>query len=214
MSLPEKKGILFVLSGPSGVGKGTVCAALRPTMPNLVYSVSATTRPPRAGEREGVNYFFKTEQEFEQMIASDAFLEWAEYVGNKYGTPRAFVEENLRQGKDVILEIEVKGARQVKERFPEGIFLFLLPPTLRDLRQRIETRGTESEESILRRLGVAKEELSTLSDYDYAIVNDQVERACERIRAIITAEHHRTSRLLKRYRSLIFGGVGYDDDLS
>ncbi|MEW9667561.1 guanylate kinase [Ammoniphilus sp. 3BR4] len=194
------KGLLIVLSGPSGVGKGTVCAALRKTMPQLVYSVSATTRAMRQGEQEGVNYFFKTQQEFRHMIENDQLLEWAEYVGNYYGTPRGFVEQTLDEGKDVILEIEVQGALQVKEKFPQGIFIFLAPPDLEELRNRIVGRGTESEETINSRMSVAKEEIELMDKYNYVVVNDQVELACHRIQSIVLAEHLKKDRQIAKYR--------------
>jgi guanylate kinase len=190
------KGLLIVLSGPSGVGKGTVCAALRRKMPELVYSVSATTRAPRSGEKDGVNYFFCTREQFQDMIRRDALLEYAEYVGNFYGTPREFVEKTLAEGKDVILEIEVQGAMKVKEKFPEGVFVFLLPPSLDELKQRIVGRGTESQDTIEHRLSVAVDEMNLLNQYDYAVVNDDVDAACERIKAIVIAEHCRRERFL------------------
>ncbi|MBO8162325.1 MAG: guanylate kinase [Brevibacillus sp.] len=193
-------GLLLVLSGPSGVGKGTVCSALRQRMKDIVYSVSATTRAPRAGEVNGVNYFFKTRQEFEQMIEQDELLEWAEYVGNYYGTPRRFVEETLASGRDVILEIEVQGAMQVKQKFPQGVFLFLAPPDLTELRNRIVGRGTETEESVRKRLEVAKAEIELMNQYDYVVVNDEIELACKRIEAIITAEHLRKERQIHKFR--------------
>ena len=199
MEQQDQRGLLIVLSGPSGVGKGTVCTALRQRMPELVYSISATTRAPRAGEIDGVNYFFKTPEQFQEMIDTGQLLEWAKYAENFYGTPRQFVEETLAQGKDVILEIEVQGALQVKNKFPEGIFIFLLPPSLNELRERIVHRGTEDEQTILRRLGVAREELQMIHHYDYAVVNDVVEDAVEKIRAIILAEHHKTTRISQRY---------------
>ncbi|WP_270172001.1 guanylate kinase [Paenibacillus sp. SYP-B4298] len=189
-----RRGLLVVLSGPSGVGKGTVCSLLRQRMPELVYSVSATTRSPRTGEQDGVNYFFKTKEQFRDMIARDALLEHAEYVGNYYGTPRDFVERTLDSGKDVILEIEVQGALKVKEKFPEGIFIFLLPPSLDVLKQRITGRGTESDELIQSRMTVAAEEMNLLQHYDYAVVNDEIEAACYRIESIVTAEHCKRER--------------------
>jgi guanylate kinase len=191
----KQQGILLVISGPSGVGKGTVCAALRQKLPELVYSVSATTRAPRQGEVDGVNYFFKTREQFQQLIEQEEMLEWAEYVGNYYGTPRRFVEETLASGKDVILEIEVQGALQVMQKFPQGVFIFLLPPSLSELENRIVTRGTESEELIRSRLSVAVDEIRLLERYNYAVVNDRVENACAKIQAILTAEHCKRERL-------------------
>lgn len=193
-------GLLIVLSGPAGVGKGTVCTALRKKMPDIVYSVSATTRQPRQGEAEGVNYFFKSREQFQEMIKNDALLEYAEYVGNYYGTPREFVDRTLAGGKDVILEIEVQGALKVKEKFPEAIFIFLLPPSLEELKQRITGRGTESMDTINTRMNVAVEEMNLLKHYDYAVVNDEIESACERIRSIIVAEHCAVERMLPRLK--------------
>ncbi|OYD06408.1 guanylate kinase [Paludifilum halophilum] len=191
------KGLLIVLSGPSGAGKGTVCSALRKRVSEteLIYSVSATTRQPRQGEVDGVNYFFKTRDEFEGMIDRGELLEWARYVDNYYGTPRRFVEEQLNQGRDVLLEIEVQGAKQVKERFPEGVFIFLLPPSLDELRSRILERGTETEETVKDRMNVAVDELEQVYHYDYVVVNDRVESACGRVRSILTAEHCKRERL-------------------
>jgi guanylate kinase len=190
------RGLLIVLSGPSGVGKGTVCSVLRHKQSDLVYSVSATTRPPRHGEIEGINYFFKTREQFQEMIERDALLEYAEYVGNYYGTPRDFVERTLASGKDIILEIEVQGALKVKEKFPEGVFIFLLPPSLDELKQRITGRGTEKPEIIDHRMTVAKEEMNLIHYYDYAVVNDEIDAACHRIQSIIVAEHCRKDRFL------------------
>lgn len=183
------KGLLIILSGPSGVGKGTVCTALRPKMPELVYSVSATTRSPRAGEENGVNYFFKSREQFADMIEGDQLLEYAEYVGNYYGTPRDFVEKTLESGRDIILEIEVQGALKVKEKFPEGIFVFLLPPSMDELKDRIRGRGTEHPDVINHRMSVAEDEIGLIRHYDYAVVNDEIDLACKRIESIIIAEH-------------------------
>ena len=201
MTSNADKGLLIVLSGPSGVGKGTVCSMLRKQAPELVYSVSATTRAPRTGETEGVNYFFKTKDQFRSMIERDELLEGAEYVGQYYGTPRSFVSETIQAGKDIILEIEVQGAMKVKQRFPEGVFIFLMPPSLDELKTRIENRGTETDESIRNRLSVAVDEIRLLEHYDYAVVNDRVESACERILSIITAEHCKRERILPYVKS-------------
>jgi guanylate kinase len=165
-------------------------------MPELTYSISATTRPPRESEVDGVNYFFKTVPEFKKMIQNDELIEWAQYVGNYYGTPRRFVEETLASGQDILLEIEVQGAMQVREKFPQGIFIFLVPPSFEDLKRRILNRGTETETSLAHRLDAATDELKQIERYDYVVINDEVEQACERIRAIITAEHCRKDRLI------------------
>ncbi|MFD1989616.1 guanylate kinase [Paenibacillus nicotianae] len=183
------KGLLFVLSGPSGVGKGTVCSALRTRMPELIYSVSATTRKPRTGEVDGVNYFFKSHEQFQEMILNDRLLEHAEYVGNFYGTPRDFVEDTLNAGNDIFLEIEVQGALKVMEKFPEGVFIFLTPPSFEELEQRLHGRGTETVDTIMNRMTVAADELELMKHYDYSVVNDEIDLACMRIQSIIVAEH-------------------------
>lgn len=202
-----QKGLLIVLSGPSGAGKGTVCKALLPKMPTTHYSVSCTTRQPREGEVEGVNYFFKTVEEFKEMVANDELLEYAEVYTNYYGTPRKYVEETLEAGENVVLEIDIQGALQVKKRFPHGVFIFLIPPSLSELKSRIIGRGTETEESFNRRFGAAAEEMSYISEYDYVVVNDEVANACEKIRAIITTELCSVKRNLDYYNELIKGGA-------
>ncbi|GAF22177.1 guanylate kinase [Bacillus sp. JCM 19047] len=199
--MKREKGLLIVLSGPAGVGKGTVCGALRKQDTAIEYSVSATTRKPRAGEEHGVNYFFKSREEFKEMIQNDALLEWAEYVGNFYGTPIDYVRETINAGRDIILEIEVQGAQKVRKAFPEGVFIFLAPPSLKELRDRIVGRGTETEDIINERMHVAKEEIDLMRMYDYVVENDEVELAVERIKAIVTAEHCRRERL--KYQELV-----------
>lgn len=191
-----ESGILFVLSGPSGAGKGTVCHALMKQMPHLCLSVSVTTRAPRHGEQHGVNYFFKTKEQFEDMMNHGQLLEYARVYDNYYGTPRDFVEQKLREGVDVLLEIDIQGAMQVKQHYPHGVFLFLIPPSATELEARILGRGTETDESFQKRFGAARSELQMMEEYDYVVVNDVVEAACERIEAIVTAEHCSVKRNL------------------
>ncbi|MFS0656078.1 guanylate kinase [Bacillus sp. 179-C3.3 HS] len=200
----KERGLLIVLSGPSGVGKGTVRQAIfSQEDTKFEYSISVTTRKPREGERNGIDYFFKTREEFEDMIENKKLLEWAEYVGNYYGTPVDYVEQTLREGKDVFLEIEVQGALQVREAFPEGLFIFLAPPSLSELQNRIITRGTESEELIRNRMAAAKEEIEMMDAYDYVVENDDVALACDRIKAIVLAEHLRRDRVAPRYKKML-----------
>lgn len=203
MQLKDESGILFVLSGPSGVGKGTVRKRLFEEETDLEYSISMTTREKRPREKEGVDYFYRTKEEFERMIANDELLEYAKYVNNYYGTPRAFVEETLAKGKDVFLEIEVQGAMQVKKNFPEGVFIFLFPPSLDELKYRIESRGTETEELVINRLKEARKEIEMMHFYDYVVVNDDVDQAVERIKAIIQSEHLRRERVEKQYKRIL-----------
>lgn len=188
------QGVLLVVSGPSGAGKGTICSMLREQLPNLGYSVSVTTRQPRTGEVDGVNYFFKTVDEVKEMIAKDELLEYAEVYGNYYGTPREYVMEQLKSGKDVLLEIDIQGALQVKERFPEGVFVFIVPPSLDELSARIYKRGTDSEDVIKRRLASAASELTYAAEYDYIIVNDIAEKAADKVLTIMEAERYRVAR--------------------
>jgi guanylate kinase len=196
-----ERGLLLVLSGPGGVRKGTVCRALRGDQDNdLHYSVSCTTRQPREGEVDGVHYFFKSREEFEEVIANNQLLEYAEFVGNYHGTPVAWVNQILDEGKDVILEIELQGAMQAKEHFPEDVFLFLAPPSLQKLRNRLVGRGTESEEVIKQRLLVAKEEIEMMDAYDYVVTNDEIHKAFDRIQAFVTAEHCSRERVASLYK--------------
>ncbi|WP_175428386.1 guanylate kinase [Bacillus solimangrovi] len=199
----KQRGILYVLSGPSGVGKGTVRKALFERDTHLQYSISMTSRSPREGEIDGGDYFFKKREDFEQLIKDNKLLEWAEYVGNYYGTPIDYVEQTLDEGQDVFLEIEVQGAMQVKKVFPEAVFIFLIPPSLEELKNRILGRGTETEDLVNNRLSAAKVEIEMMNAYDYVVVNEKVEHAVERVEAIVHAEHFRRTRVEKQYRKLL-----------
>jgi guanylate kinase len=200
----NQRGLLIVLSGPSGVGKGTVRKALfsQPNT-NYEYSISMTTRSPREGEVDEVDYFFKTRSEFEELIEQDQLLEWAEFVGNYYGTPLEYVNKMRDAGRDVFLEIEVQGAAQVRAKVPDGLFIFLAPPSLSELEERLVGRGTESDAVIASRLQAARQELEMMNLYDYVVENDLVEHACERINAIIIAEHCKRERVEKRYFDML-----------
>lgn len=189
-----KQGILIVVSGFSGAGKGTVMKALLEQYDNYALSISATSRGPRAGETDGKEYFFKTREEFEKMIAKDEFIEYARYVENYYGTPRAYVEEQLLAGKDVILEIEIQGALQVKKKFPETLLLFVTPPDANTLKERLIGRGTESMEVIEARLKRAAEEALYMPEYDYLIINDDLQTCVKEMHDIIQSEHARCFR--------------------
>ena len=183
-----KQGILIVLSGPSGAGKGTICQELLRSYPELNYSISATTRAPRTGEQNGVNYWFISDAEFQTMINNDQLLEWAEVYGNFYGTPCHHVATLLNSGKDIVLEIDAQGATQIKKKFPQGVCIYIAPPSLDELAKRIHKRGTDSLESIKTRLSSASGELTYVYNYDYIVVNDEVQSATKKIAAIITAE--------------------------
>ena len=204
--MKKQRGLLIVLSGPSGVGKGTVRKELfSQANTNYEYSISMTTRNPREGEVDGVDYFFKSRAEFEQLIEQGGLLEHAEFVGNYYGTPLAYVNETLEAGRDVFLEIEVQGAKQIREKAPDALFIFLAPPSLSELKSRLVGRGTETEEVIAKRIATAEEELEMMSLYDYVVENDEVTNACDKINAIIKAEHCRRERVEKIYLSMLKG---------
>ena len=184
-----EKGTLLIVSGPAGVGKGTVVAeAVKKAEGNIYLSISATTRQPRTIDKEGVTYFFKQKEEFEKMIENDELLEYANYVGNYYGTPKAPVMDSLKNGKDVILEIEVQGALQVKKNYPDAVLMFIVPPSLEVLEERLRGRGTETEEQIEKRLNRAKEEFSEIPKYDYIVENNTVEQAVSDLMTVLKAE--------------------------
>ncbi|MBQ7276862.1 MAG: guanylate kinase [Bacilli bacterium] len=196
----DKKGLLIVISGPSGVGKGTVRDALfQMKGHDLTFSVSMTTRQPREGEVDGREYFFVTRDEFEERIKEGKFLEYTEFVGNYYGTPLDKVNEALKDGKEMVLEIEVEGAKQVRKIMPDAVFIFIAPPTIGDLEKRLNKRGTESKEIINERYQKAIREIGLAYQYDYIVVNDTVDNAADKIMAIIRAEHARTTRSLEGY---------------
>lgn len=197
------KGQLFIISGPSGVGKGTIVQRLLDET-DVTFSVSMTTRAPRPGEVEGVSYYFVSDEEFDRTIAENGFLEYAGNFGNRYGTPLKPILDNLDAGRDVLLDIDIQGAINVKKTYPKGVFVFILPPSMAELRKRITGRGTETEESLNKRLGKALEEISYIDKYDYCIVNGEIDEAVARAKAILTAEHSRVSediyRLIDKYK--------------
>lgn len=202
----NERGLLIVISGPSGVGKSSVRKALF-DMPgqDLVYSISMTTRKPRNGEKEGVDYYFVTKETFEEKIKNGEFLEWANFVGNYYGTPREKVEELLDEGMQVVLEIEVDGALQVRRQMKDAVFIFLVPPSKEALINRLKFRGTECADELQERIDKAEKEYLLAYKYDYIVVNDEVNNAADRIMAIIRAEHARTERTIHKYVELMEG---------
>ncbi|MGI6117884.1 MAG: guanylate kinase [Bilifractor sp.] len=198
------RGVLTIVSGFAGSGKGTIMKRLLSEYDGYALSVSATTRDPRPGEREGVEYFFKSREEFEEMIRKDAFLEYAQYVGHYYGTPMSYVDEKLSEGKNVILEIEVQGALKVKERRPDSLLVFLTPPGAQELERRLRGRGTETDEVIVRRMKRASEESELMSLYDYVLVNDDIDRTTGELHQIIQTARFaavRSQDLIRRLQS-------------
>ena len=193
--MENDKGLIIVLSGFSGAGKGTIMKHLLQSHPNEYnLSISATTRPMRPTEQEGREYFFKTKEDFQAMIDNDELLEYAQFADRSYGTPRSYVEQLINEGKDVILEIEVQGALQVKEKYPEALLLFVTPPSARILKERLVGRGTESPEVISQRLAISSKESHLMDKYDYLIINDRLDDAVNKVHQIIQSEHARTNR--------------------
>jgi len=188
----KRRGLLLVVSGPSGAGKGTICKELLSRRgDSITVSVSATTRSPRAGEVEGVNYFFLDKEKFVDMVAAGEFLEHAQVYDNFYGTPMKFVMDELVRGKNVLLEIDIQGAMQVREKYPEGVYIFVLPPSMKELKNRIIGRGSETAESLEKRFSSAFSEIDFIKKYDYYIINDKVDKATDTLTSIIDAESHR-----------------------
>lgn len=188
------KGILTVVSGFSGAGKGTLMKRLMEDYDNYALSISMTTRAPREGERDGVEYFFTTREKFEETIENDGLIEYAQYVGNYYGTPRAYVESQLKAGKDVILEIEIQGALKVKKQYPDCLLLFVTPPSAKELEKRLVGRGTETQEVIAKRLARAVEESQGIEDYDYIVVNDDLDLCVKQLHSLVQNEHFKISQ--------------------
>ncbi len=197
------KGLLVVVSAPSGTGKTTLCHMLLKEFENMEFSVSYTTRPPRKGEVNGKDYFFVSKEEFERMVEEGDFLEWANVYGNLYGTSKSQVLRALNEGKDILLDIDVQGALQVKKNLPEAVLIFIMPPSFDELERRLRNRGTDSEDVIKRRLETAKEEIKKAVYYDYIVVNDVLEVAFDKLKSIVTAEKCRTDRLKGQMDKLI-----------
>jgi len=194
-SMQGRRGIVFVMTGASGVGKDSIRRVAMPQLGSIFFSVSATTRKRRAGEIDGGHYLFVERAEFERMLAADQLLEHADYVGDYYGTPLAPVEKALSQGRDVLLELELVGARQTKVRFPEAVMIFIAPPSLSELERRLRGRGTDSEEKIQKRLARAREEIGSMREFDYVVVNDDLQRAVGLFTSVISAERARADRI-------------------
>lgn len=195
----NNNGLFIVISGPSGAGKGTICEQLLQRDKNLWKSISLTTRKPRPTDQEGIDYFFVTKEEFQKAITNNELLEYAEFSDNFYGTPKSIVLEKLNQGIDAILEIEINGALQIKEKYPDALFIFIVPPSMEELKDRLKKRGTETEEVILKRFQRAYQEINELTKYNYVVVNDQVETAVKKVEAIILAEKCRVDRIEELY---------------
>lgn len=199
------EGLLYIVSAPSGTGKTTLLKRVMDYFPDIKFSISYTTRPPRPGERDGKDYHFISPQRFQQMMKEKAFAEWAEVLGNRYGTPLDSIREIRSQGIDLMLDIDSQGARQIKERFNGGVFIFILPPSLEALKQRLKARGGDEQEVIEFRVSKARDEMKQAVWYNYAVINDNFEEAVEQLKSIIIAERCRRERVLKR-RSLNLGG--------
>jgi guanylate kinase len=200
-----RQGILFVVSAPSGAGKTTLCKQVSLIVSNLQHSVSATTRPPRLGEVNGREYYFVTREAFQALVAQDAFVEWAEVHGHLYGTKREEIHSRIAMGQDVLLDIDTQGAMQIRKQYRNGVFIFILPPSLADLLQRLRERRSDAEQEIQRRLGRAKDEIADYALYDYVIVNEEFDAALRELQAVILAERRRTARVDADWIREVFG---------
>ncbi|NLN97798.1 MAG: guanylate kinase [Eubacteriaceae bacterium] len=199
----KEKGCLIVISGPSCAGKGTVTEIVHQHCPDIKFSVSETTRKPRPMEKEGVDYFYQSVENFEKRIEENMYLEYAKVHGNYYGTPRDYVEKMIDGGYDVILEIDIQGAAQIRKTFKKAVYIFIAPPSMEELRRRIHSRGTETKEEMERRLSCAYEEMTNADDYSYIVINENKETAARQVRAIITAEKCRTERLINHVLEIL-----------
>ena len=199
----KDKGILIIVSGPSGSGKGSICSELNNKRIDIEISISATSRNPRKNDVEGKSYYFRTTEQFEEMIRNDELLEWVKYCDNYYGTPRKSIDEKLNEGKNVILEIEVVGALSVKDRYPDSVLIFILPPSYDELIERLRTRGTEDDTVIRKRITKAIEEINAIEKYDYLVINDTVSNAAIQIEAILDAEKNRAYRNIEKIKYFI-----------
>lgn len=191
----KRQGILIIISAPSGAGKGSVIEEMKKQNENLWVSISATTRKPRSNDQEGITYYFLSKEEFEEKIKENYFLEFTNYAGNYYGTPKKQIQEHLDKGKDVILEIEIEGAMNVKKIVPEALCVFIMPPSLKELKRRLESRGTDSKEKILERFKISYKEINEVTKYNYVVINDEIEVAADKVLSIIKAEKCRVDRI-------------------
>jgi len=205
MGKKRKKGLLFVVSAPSGTGKTTLCRAMVRIFPELHYSISYTTRPPRPGDADGRDYYFVSPEVFQEMINRDEFAEWAEIYGYRYGTSRSLLERFSQEGRDVILDLDGQGARQMRNKDLQGIFIFLLPPSWAELKRRLTRRQTEGQKALKERLRMAKVEMAEARWYDYVIINDEIKKAEEQLQAIILSEHCRRERMAEALEEMLQG---------
>jgi guanylate kinase len=208
--LDNKRGIVLVISGPSGSGKGSILSKIKEEDKKIVYSVSATTRLPRENEIDGLHYHFKTIEQFEKLIKNGEFIEWVSFCGNYYGTPLRQIKDSIDEGKDILLELEVEGAKKIKENIPESVLVFVMPPSYDELKSRISNRGTESKDSLKMRMESALNEIRVAKDYDYVIINDEIEEATKSLNALLLAEKLKVKRNVIFMNSILSEGLNYE----